>query len=100
MKKATVHIFPWLTSLFGALNADSLIWEEEIGEGDTLRDLIQRIRQEYPALDAQVFSAGQVGGDVAIVLNGRLVATPQDWETPLGNGDTISFLPAFAGGGL
>lgn len=98
MKKATVQIFPWLTSLFEATNADTLVWEEEIWDGDTLEDLIERIRHRFPALDKGVFCQGRLGGDVAIVLNGWLIATPHDWEAPLRNGDRISFLPAFAGG--
>jgi molybdopterin synthase sulfur carrier subunit len=68
-------------------------------EGSTLRDLIRNIDERHPGFAGQLLEGnGQQRTFVNIYLNDEDVRYLQGLETPVGDGDVISILPAVAGG--
>jgi len=68
-------------------------------EGDTLRELIEHVDRAYPGFAQRVMDErGELLRFVNIYLNDEDVRYLKGKETPLEDGDIVSFLPALAGG--
>jgi sulfur-carrier protein len=69
------------------------------GDGSTVGELITNIDQRYPGFAEQLMDdRGQLHRFVNIYLNDEDVRYLNGKETPLSDGDTVSILPALAGG--
>ena len=68
-------------------------------DGATLRELILNVDQQHPGFAGQLLEAtGEQRRFVNIYLNDEDVRYLQGLETPLGESDVVSILPAVAGG--
>jgi sulfur-carrier protein len=70
---------------------------EVIGEGETVREVLEDIAGRYPALQTQLFEDGSLAPFVNVYLGGEDVRTLDGLETPV-NGASLILLPAMAGG--
>ena len=70
---------------------------ELIGEGDTVREVLEDLSFRYPALEAQLFDGGALAPFVNVYLGGEDVRTLDGLETRV-NGASVILLPAMAGG--
>ncbi len=68
-------------------------------EGATLGALIENIERKYPGFSGQIMDRqGEIHRFVNVYLNDEDVRYLGGKATPLNDGDTVSFLPALAGG--
>lgn len=68
-------------------------------DGATVGELLTNIEQQYPGFAAQIMTAdGALHRFVNIYLNDEDVRFLGGKDTPLSDGDTVSILPALAGG--
>ena len=68
-------------------------------EGGTLGALIENIEKAYPGFAGQIMDEqGDIRRFVNVYLNDEDVRYLGGKATPLKDGDTVSFLPALAGG--
>ena len=70
---------------------------EVIGEGETVREVLEDVAGRYPALEGQLFESGGVAPFVNVYLGGEDVRTLDGLETRV-NGSSLILLPAMAGG--
>jgi molybdopterin synthase sulfur carrier subunit len=69
------------------------------GHGGTVGEVIASVDQRYPGFAGQVLDEqGQLRRFVNVYLNDEDVRYLGGKDTPVGDGDTVSFLPALAGG--
>ena len=69
------------------------------GDGATLRELVEDLATRHPGLrDALVNDDGQLHRFINVYVNDEDVRFLGSLETPLSDGDTVSILPAVAGG--
>ncbi len=68
------------------------------GEGASVRELLDDLDSRYPGFKGQLLSDGQLHRFVNIYLNDEDIRFLDKLETPLKEGDTLSILPALAGG--
>jgi len=88
----TVNIPASLQRLSGGAGAVSLT-------ADTLADGLARLSELYPALGASIFGAGgRPLSFVRIFVNARDCSRLDGIEVRLADGDSITLMPAFAGG--
>ena len=78
----------------------AFILEQEIGQGETLGDLLARLqhgdRQAWQdILDAQT---GEIRPIVITIVNGTLLSRSVASQTPLSDGDQIAFRIIYSGG--
>lgn len=67
--------------------------------GATVGDLIADVERRFPGFREQVLDeSGGMRRFVNVYLNDEDVRYLQGAETPVADGDTVSFLPALAGG--
>jgi molybdopterin synthase sulfur carrier subunit len=68
-------------------------------EGTTLRDLLEDLESRYPGITKNVLSEdGGLHRFINVYVNDEDVRYLGSLETPVGEGDTVSLLPAVAGG--
>ena len=68
-------------------------------DGATVAELLSNIDRRYPGFAAQIMDTeGKLHRFVNIYLNDEDVRFLDGKETPLADGDTVSILPALAGG--
>ncbi len=68
------------------------------GEGSTVRDLLDDLDSHYPGFKDLLVTDGQLHRFVNIYLNDEDIRFLDKLDTPLKEGDTLSILPALAGG--
>jgi len=70
---------------------------ELIGDGETVREVLEDLIGRYPALDAQLFEDGGLAPFVNVYVGGEDMRTLDGLETRV-NGSSLILLPAMAGG--
>jgi molybdopterin converting factor small subunit len=69
------------------------------GAGGTVREVLERLDAEHPGLrGAIVANGGEIHRFINIYVNDEDIRFAGSLETPVGDGDVISILPAVAGG--
>ena len=69
------------------------------GEGATLRDLLQDLDRRYPGIAQRILTEeGRLHRFVNLYVNEEDVRYLGSLDTDLNEGDTVSILPAVAGG--
>ena len=68
-------------------------------EGTSVRELLDDLDSRYPGFKKQIVTDGQIHRFVNIYLNDEDIRYLDQLDTRLKDGDSISILPALAGGG-
>jgi MoaD family protein len=68
------------------------------GQGDTVRDLLTDLERRYPGLTQSIVNGDGLHRFVNVYVNGEDVRYLDALETRVNEGDTLSILPAVAGG--
>lgn len=99
MVKVRVEVIPWLSETMGG-KQQRLAWEEELAEGATVGELLHSLATRQPKFGKIAFASatGNFSEQVNVIYNGCVLQLPQEWETPLRDGDTVVLAPAFVGG--
>jgi molybdopterin synthase sulfur carrier subunit len=71
---------------------------EIVAEGDTVRDLLDDLMSQFPALRRQLVEDGELAPFVNVYVEGEDVRTLEGIETEVRPGSTLTLLPAMAGG--
>jgi MoaD family protein len=68
-------------------------------DGDTLRDLLTNLESKYPGITKNIVNEdGGLHRFINVYVNDEDVRYLGSLETPIKDGDTVSILPAVAGG--
>lgn len=80
--------------------SDTVILEQEIEEGNTVRDVLNQLNNKHKRFTAVVFdvNAQKQTEMVNIFLNGRTLELANGLATKLTNGDTLTFITPIIGG--
>jgi MoaD family protein len=68
------------------------------GEGGTVAELLSDLDGRYPGFRKQIMQDGNLHRFVNIYLNDEDIRYLGQLDTPLKDGDSVSILPALAGG--
>ena len=73
--------------------------DEVDAQGDTIKALVDDLEQNYPGIKERICDdTGKVRRFVNVYVNGDDIRFLQNLETAVSNGDSISIVPAIAGG--
>jgi len=70
---------------------------EVLGQGETVRQVLEDVTARYPSLRAHLFEQGELTPFVNVYVGRDDVRTLEGLDTPVGSGSLI-LLPAMAGG--
>ena len=68
------------------------------GDGRTVGEVLSDLEAKYPGFKQQIMQGGSLHRFVNIYLNDEDIRYLEQLNTPLKDGDSISILPALAGG--
>ena len=93
--KMKVKFYATLRQIVG-----SKLVESRLEPGDTVRSMLTRLVEQFPALGPQVWDeGGQLASHVHVFVNGReLKYLPDKLDTPLRDNDSLDIFPPVAGG--
>lgn len=99
--RVTVEVLPWLSELLGGTISGKVVLRPSVSEGESLRDLLDRLCQEHPRFGRRIYdpTTRRLTGQAEIALNGSIYDLAGGLDARLREGDTITFLPGIAGGG-
>ncbi len=87
----TVRVTSSLQTLVGAKSVE--------GEGSTIGELLADLDSRYPGFKDQISGDdGQLHRFINVYVNDEDIRYLQALDTPMNDGDTVSILPALAGG--
>ena len=66
--------------------------------GNTVKELLDTLGTKYPGLTGRLFENGQLRRFVNVYLNDEDIRYLDNLDTPVKDGDTVSIVPAVAGG--
>ena len=69
-----------------------------LASGTTVSECLDQLEDHYPGIKAQLLTNGELHRFVNIYRNDEDIRFLEQLETPVNDGDTISILPALAGG--
>ena len=73
--------------------------DEVNADGSTVRSLVDNLEQKFPGIKERICDeTGKIRRFVNVYVNGDDIRFLQNLETGLKDGDTISIVPAIAGG--
>ena len=100
MPTVTVRIHALLSERLGlAEGGKRAILEQAIAPGESIRDVLSRLGEQYPAFRENVDPVtGRLVGHLLVVVDGHLLTAPGDYDKPLSEGARIELMPAYAGG--
>jgi molybdopterin converting factor small subunit len=88
---ATVRLAPVLRPSAGGSKQVS-------AEGSTLAEVLDDLYARFPALKEQIQPGDELSRYINVYVNDQDVRFLQGLETQVGTGDTVTLLPAMAGG--
>ena len=101
MSTVRLEILSSLAETLGhELKSDSFVLEQETGEGETVRDMLNSLNASYPRFIEVIFDvrAQKQTERVNIFLNGRNLELENGLATILHEGDTLTFVTPITGG--
>jgi molybdopterin converting factor small subunit len=98
--KVKLQVFSWLTTALGAKDRTSFVEVLEVQAGETVRHLFGRLAAEHQDFAKYVFDRDRqdLTGRVSVLFNDRVLELVQGLDTEIEDGDTITLIPAYAGG--
>ncbi len=66
--------------------------------GETVRAVLARLVDAYPALGSRIFDGDELPQFLNVFIDGADIRLAEGLETPVGDGATVILLPAVAGG--
>jgi sulfur-carrier protein len=91
LQMATVRLAPVLRSFADGLKLVT-------AEGSTLSEVLSGLYQRYPKLKGQIQPEQELSRFVNVYVNDQDVRYLQGLDTAVGSSDTVTLLPAMAGG--
>ncbi|HYB41762.1 MAG TPA: MoaD/ThiS family protein [Candidatus Methylomirabilis sp.] len=98
--RATIEVTTWVTKYVGGNGAGTRSFEESVGPGETVGDVLRRYSRQYPELDAALWSHGRraLGEHIEVLVNDAVLGVTYDLDTALVGGERITLLGQFMGG--
>lgn len=95
-----VRILPWFSEIFAPGQHISLLIEEELPSGSSLRSLLARLSARYARFDEAIYDqqSDALRETVVVTHNGRLVSPAVALDLALQNADSVALIPTYSGG--
>jgi molybdopterin converting factor small subunit len=100
MAKVRLEVIPWLSASLDGGSSDRVVLEEGIVEGQTLRELLDRLARRHPRFGEYVYDVERqrLAGFASVVINEQAIGKAPDLDQLLHDGDSLVFLPPYVGG--
>jgi len=97
---ATVEVTTWVTKLVGGDGGGARLFEEPVGPGDTVADVLRRVSARFPELDRALWQPGRqtLAEHIEVLVNDAVLGVSHELSSPLRAGDRVTLLGQYMGG--
>ena len=85
-----VEVVSFVNKLVGGPGTGNVELVELAYPGDTVRAVLERISERYPALREVLWEGGQIGGHIDVIINDAILGVHQRLDDELRPGDRIT----------
>ena len=97
-----VEVLSWVNKYVGGPGTGEVALTEEARRGDTVRSVLRRVTDRYPELGGALWDGGQpreIGDHIEVMVNNAVLGVTHDLDSDLLDGDHITLLGQYMGGG-
>ena len=100
MANVELYVYPPLSYRMSSQRVGILVLEQTIHQGETLGDLLRKLWDGNPDAWQDIYDAQarQIKPIIATLLNAKALSNPTAAQTPLADGDQITFHLVYGGG--
>jgi molybdopterin converting factor small subunit len=98
--RVQIRILPWFSGVLVPGQLMSLLREEELPSGSSLRTLLSVLADRYPRFEDVIYRPRDDTLQATVIMthNGRLISPSVALDLVLECGDSIALIPAYSGG--
>jgi molybdopterin converting factor small subunit len=95
-----VRILPWFSEILAPGQHTTLVLEEELPSGSSVRSLVARLAARHARFGEAIYDPQRdaLRETVVVTHNGRLVSPAAALDLTLRNADSVALIPAYSGG--
>ena len=95
----SVEVVSWVTKFIGGDGSGRRVFEEPLGEGATVRDVLAGVSARYPELAAALWHDREIGEHIEVLVNDAVLGISHELDSALRPGDRVTLLGQYMGGG-
>jgi molybdopterin converting factor small subunit len=95
-----VKVLPWFSEILAPGQHTTLLLEEELPSGSSVRRLLARLAARYARFGEAIYDpeGDALREAVVVTHNGRLVSPAAALDLTLQTADSVALIPAYSGG--
>lgn len=95
-----IEVASWLKDDFDYNGLGNLVLNETTSTGTSLIEMLRLVANKYPKFSKKAFNTQKqhLFDYCLVILNGTIMSAPDQLNTELKEGDTLTITPAFYGG--
>jgi molybdopterin converting factor small subunit len=94
-----VEVIGWPTRFVGGDGSARRVFDEPLGPGATVRSVLRGLSGRFPALAEALWHGDELGEHIEVLVNDAVLGIGHTLDSPLRQGDRITLLAQFMGGG-
>jgi len=97
-----VEALSWVNKFVGGPGTGEVAIEETVKPGTTVRAVLRQVTDRYPQLDHALWDPGkprEIGDNIEVMVNNAVLGVTHDLDSELLDGDHITLLGQYMGGG-
>jgi len=96
----TIEVLAWVTQFVGGDGTRRKVFEEALAPGATVRRVLAGVSDRYPALGEVLWTraGGELAEHIEILVNDAVLGLTHTLDSPVQDGDRITFIAQYAGG--
>ncbi len=98
--KVTLEAVAWVTRFVGGDGSRRRVLGEAARPGDTVRDVLRRVSDQYPELHAALWDreTGELGEHIEVLVNDAVLGVARTLDSQVQDGDRITLIGQYVGG--
>jgi molybdopterin converting factor small subunit len=96
-----VEALSWVNKYVGGPGTGEVHLAEEVPPGSTVRDVLRRVTDRFPALGPALWQEGRpdaLGDNIEVMVNHAVLGVTHDLDSELLPGDVVTLLGQYVGG--
>ena len=95
----SVEVASWVTKFVGGDGSGRRVIDETVDSGATVRSVLERVSARFPELRQALWNGRNLGEHIEVLVNDAVLDISHTIESPLKDGDRITLLAQYMGGG-
>jgi molybdopterin converting factor small subunit len=100
--RVQVEVLSWVNKYVGGPGTGEITLTEEVDRGSTVRSVLGRVTERHPGLGAALWDPGSpraIGDNIEVMVNNAVLGVSHDLDSEVLDGDRITLLGQYMGGG-